>query len=204
MRMRRRATPSGALLLIACLLSVSHASFGQGLEEVIVTAQRSEGDGGLPGTFLRKTGDFLLLQVNVRNDTREAAARKDEIYATLRNALANANRDGTIELSVIDESELVIPLKVDSATVVLATRRQAGYEHHSHQREDAHPACGSEWPGADQQAQRFHRGYQGGRAYEARGRRQRRHQHRRTASVSRGDRRALRSGREESHCRTRR
>jgi hypothetical protein len=119
MRMRRRATPSGALFLVACLLSVSHASFGQGLEEVIVTAQRSEGDGGLPGTFLRKTGDFLLLQVSVRNDTREAATRKDEIYATLRNALANANRDGTIELSVVDESDLVIPLKVDSATVVL-------------------------------------------------------------------------------------
>jgi hypothetical protein len=120
MRMRRRATSSGALLLIACLLSVSHAAFGQGLEEVIVTAERSEGDGGLPGTFLRKTGDFLLLQVNVRNDTREAAARKDEIYATLRNAVAHANRDGTIELSVIDESDLVIPLKVDSATVVLS------------------------------------------------------------------------------------
>jgi hypothetical protein len=119
MRMRRRVTPSGALFLVACLLSVSYASFGQGLEEIIVTAERSEGDGGLPGTFLRKSGDFLLLQVNVRNDTREAATRKDEIYATLRNALANANRDGTIELSVIDESDLVIPLKVDSATVVL-------------------------------------------------------------------------------------
>jgi hypothetical protein len=89
------------------------------VEEVIVTAQRRAG-ADLPGTFLRKSGDFLLLQVNVRNDTREAAARKDEIYATLRNALAHANRDGSIELSVIDESDLVIPLKVDSATVVLS------------------------------------------------------------------------------------
>jgi hypothetical protein len=118
MRMSLRATPS-TVLLAACLLSVSYASLGQNVEEVIVTAQRLAGS-DLPGTFLRKPGDFLLLQVNVRNDTREAAARKDEIYATLRNALANANRDGTIELSVIDESELVLPLKVDSATVVLA------------------------------------------------------------------------------------
>lgn len=118
MRMRRRAGLSGALLLVTgCLLSVSSASFGEGLEEIVVTGSRVEG-GGLPGTFLRKTGDFALLQVSVRNDTREAAARKDEIYATLRNALASANRDGTIELSVIDESDLVIPLKVDSATVV--------------------------------------------------------------------------------------
>jgi hypothetical protein len=108
-----------ALLLVTCLLGVSHACLGQGLEEIVVTGSRTD-EGGLPGTFLRRTGDFLLLQVIVRNDTREAAARKEEIYATLRNALANANRDGSIELSVIDESELVIPLKVDSATVVLS------------------------------------------------------------------------------------
>jgi hypothetical protein len=108
-----------ALLLAICLLGVSSACLGQGQEEIIVTGSRTD-EGGLPGTFLRKTGDFLLLQVIVRNDTREAAARKEEIYATLRNALANANRDGSIELSVIDESGLVIPLKVDSATVVLS------------------------------------------------------------------------------------
>lgn len=108
-----------ALLFVIILLGVAPACLAQGAEEVVVTASRSD-EGGLPGTFLRKTGDFLLLQVSVRNDTREAAARKEEIYATLRNALANANRDGSIELSVIDESDLVIPLKVDSATVVLA------------------------------------------------------------------------------------
>lgn len=119
MRISQRATSSGALFLVTCLLGVSHACLGQGVEEVVVTGSRSD-EGGLPGTFLRKTGDFLLLQVNVRNDTREAAARKEEIYATLRNALANANKDGSIELSVIDESDLVIPLKVDSATVVLS------------------------------------------------------------------------------------
>jgi hypothetical protein len=119
MRIGQHAPLSGALLLATCLLGVSHACLGQNLEEIVVTGSRSD-EGGLPGTFLRKTGDFLLLQVNVRNDTREAAARKEEIHATLRNALANANRDGTIELSVIDESDLVIALKVDSATVVLA------------------------------------------------------------------------------------
>ncbi|HEV8332637.1 MAG TPA: hypothetical protein VGQ22_14530 [Steroidobacteraceae bacterium] len=119
MRIHQRAASSRVLLLVVCLLGVAPVSFAQGVEEVVVTASRSD-EGGLPGTFLRKTGDFLLLQVNVRNDTREAAARKEEIYATLRNALANATRDGSIELSVIDESDLVIPLKVDSATVVLS------------------------------------------------------------------------------------
>ncbi len=93
----------------------------QGLEEIVVTGQRAEEGDRMSGTFLRKTGDFLLLQVDVRNDTREAEARKEEIYATLRSALAAANRDGTIELSVIDENDLVIPLRVDSATVALRT-----------------------------------------------------------------------------------
>src|SRR5262245_2171881 len=73
MSISQRATSSRVLLLVTCLLGVSHAGFAQGLEEVVVTASRDEG-AGLPGTFLRKTGDFLLLQVNVRNDTREAAA----------------------------------------------------------------------------------------------------------------------------------
>ena len=120
MHTSQRAVSSGAWFFIVCLLGAARACFGQGVEEVIVTGSRIDEGGGLPGTFLRKTGDFLLLQVNVRNDTREAAARKEEIYATLRNALANANRDGTIELSVVDDNDLVIALKVDSATVVLS------------------------------------------------------------------------------------
>ena len=107
------------LLLAACLSALASSSFAQQLEEIVVTGLRQDEGVSMPGTFLRKTGDFLLLQVDVRNDTREADARKEEIYATLRAALAAANRDGSIELSVIDESDLVIPLKVDSATVVL-------------------------------------------------------------------------------------
>jgi hypothetical protein len=105
-------------VLASCLGALTAAANAQ-VEEVVVTGARSDEGASMPGTFLRKTGDFLLLQVDVRNDTREADPRKEEIYATLRTALAAANRDGTIELSVIDENDLVIPLKVDSATVVL-------------------------------------------------------------------------------------
>jgi hypothetical protein len=116
--MTRRVAKLIALLVFTYSVAGSGEVLAQQAEEIVVTANRAEG-GAMPGTFLRKTGDFLLLQVDVRNDTREAAARKDEIYATLRNALADAKRTGDIELSVVDESELVIPLKVDSATVVL-------------------------------------------------------------------------------------
>lgn len=107
------------LFAIAVLFIVATSSWSQNVEEVVVTGARTEEGATMPGTFLRKTGDYLLLQVNVTNDTREAPARKDEIYATLRTALAAANRDGSIEISMIDENDLVIALKVDSATVVL-------------------------------------------------------------------------------------
>lgn len=104
---------------VACGLSLLiglPAIAQSGVEEIVVTASRAESP--RPGTYLRKTGDFILLRVAVSNDTREEAGRKQEIYETLRGALASARKDGSIELSVIDD-ELVIPLKVDSATVVL-------------------------------------------------------------------------------------
>ena len=107
------------LFAIAGLFFMATSSWGQNVEEVVVTGVRTDEGATMPGTFLRKTGDYLLLQVSVTNDTREAQARKDEIYETLRTALAAANRDGSIELSVVDENDLVIALKVDSATVVL-------------------------------------------------------------------------------------
>lgn len=106
----------------SCLLLVAWLAAGPlyaqaGVEEIVVTASRSEA--ARPGTALRKTGDFILLRVQVTNDTREEAGRKREIYETLRGALASARRDGSIELSVIDD-DLVIPLRVDSASVVLS------------------------------------------------------------------------------------
>ncbi len=107
-----------SLALALLMVGGTHA-FAQEVEEVVVTGSRVEEGTAMPGTFLRKKGDFLLLQVSVTNDTRDAKARKEEIYATLRTALTAARRDGSIELSVIDENGLVIPLKVDSATVPL-------------------------------------------------------------------------------------
>jgi len=103
---------------LAAAVLLGSAAFAQsGVEEIVVTAMREESP--RPGAYLRRTGDFLLLTVYVVNDTREAEGRKREIYETLRGALASARRDGGIELSVI-EGEVVIPLRVDSATVSLA------------------------------------------------------------------------------------
>lgn len=107
-----------ALAAMLLLTAVAPAP-AQGLDEIVVTAQRRSEAAPVPGAFLKRSGDFVLLSVYVANDTREAFARRNEIYDTLRAALAAAKRDGSIELSVVDDNGLVLPLKVDSATVVL-------------------------------------------------------------------------------------
>jgi hypothetical protein len=94
---------------------VAHAQ--EGLEEVVVTASKESGR--VPGTSLKRPGDFILLEVAVRNDSRDAETRKKEIYDTLRAVIAAANKDPSIELSVIGDNGLVLPLKLDSATLVL-------------------------------------------------------------------------------------
>ena len=57
---------------VACGLSLLiglPAIAQSGVEEIVVTASRAESP--RPGTYLRKTGDFILLRVAVSNDTRE-------------------------------------------------------------------------------------------------------------------------------------
>jgi hypothetical protein len=90
----------------------------QEAEEIVVTAQR-RAETVVPGTMLRRAGDFALLQVDVTNDTREAVGRRTEIFDTLRAALAAAKRDGAIELSTVSNGGMVLPLKVDTANVLL-------------------------------------------------------------------------------------
>jgi hypothetical protein len=108
------------LVLLGLCAAVSQAQ-DQSVEEIVVTGERVEER--FPGTSLRRPGDFILLQVVVRNDSRDAETRKKEIYETLRAMMAEANRDRTIELSVIGENSLVLPLRLDSATLVLSADR---------------------------------------------------------------------------------
>jgi hypothetical protein len=105
------------LFAAAMLLGAGMAS-AQELEEVVVTGMRAESS-TIPGTSLKRPGDFILLMVQVSNDSRDEKTRKGEIEATLRAMLAAAARDKSIELSVIGDNNLVLPLKLDSATLEL-------------------------------------------------------------------------------------
>ncbi|MES1263155.1 MAG: hypothetical protein ABUL69_02285 [Peristeroidobacter soli] len=112
------------MTMLALALSLSRAAVAQdSLEEVVVTGTRAEGS-AIPGTSLKRPGDFILLMVEVSNDSRDAKTRKEEIEATLRAMMAAAGKDKSIELSVIGDNNLVLPLKLDSATLNLVNGKK--------------------------------------------------------------------------------
>jgi len=80
-------------------------------DEIIVTASRA---GASPGIFLETKGDYLLLQVQIENDSRGLALRLSEISDTVDKIIAAAKQDPSIELSIIDGNSLVRPLSLEN------------------------------------------------------------------------------------------
>jgi hypothetical protein len=103
------------LLVLSATLVTSLAA-AQGAEEILVTGSRIQAR-HIPATSIKRHADFLLLQVEVSNDSRDYKTRRDEIYATLRAMRDAAARDKSIELSVIRDDNVVLPLKLDDATL---------------------------------------------------------------------------------------
>jgi hypothetical protein len=106
---------------IACLVALAAASLSamtaaQGLDEIVVTGSRVQAQ-HIPATSIKRHADFLLLKVEVSNDSRGYKTRLDEIMATLRAMMAAAGKDKSIELSVIRDDNVVLPMKLDDATL---------------------------------------------------------------------------------------
>jgi len=103
------------VLSVGLLLSGNVSAQGA-LEEIVVTAMKA--DVSLPGTVLRKKGDFLLLEVLLSNDTRDEKEREGEIMRTLKNAQSTARKNSAIELSLIEDG-IVVPLKLSRSRIKL-------------------------------------------------------------------------------------
>ena len=82
------------MTLLAWAFLVSGAVHAQEMEEVVVTGMRAESS-AIPGTSLKRPGDFILLMVEVSNDSRDAKTRKEEIEATLRAMMSGVAPAGT-------------------------------------------------------------------------------------------------------------
>lgn len=99
------------IFLMISILSLSSAqtAFAQ-QDEIVVTGSRINVQDRIPGVFLVKKGDFLLLEVSVINDSRDSDLRFDEMMKTLDVIMAAADKDPSIELSLIDDNSRVRPL----------------------------------------------------------------------------------------------
>ena len=113
------------VVAIAAAVLAGQASAQQDVEEIVVTAARSQAR-QLPATSIKRHADYLLLQVQVSNDSRGYKTRREEILATLRAMLVAADRDKSIELSVIRDDNVVLPLKLDDATLGFESGREDG------------------------------------------------------------------------------
>lgn len=106
---------SASTMALAAVLLCPQAT-AQSLEEIVVTASRVQAR-NIPATSIKRHADFLLLNVEVSNDSRGYQTRRGEILATLRAMMAAAQSDPSIELSVIRDDNVVLPLKLDDATL---------------------------------------------------------------------------------------
>lgn len=86
------------LLLLALLLGVSSLR-AQSDEVIVLSPFEVTQTESLPPITIRKTADFLLLQVQVVNDTRDADKRREEIYGTIKGIVAAAAKVKSLEIS---------------------------------------------------------------------------------------------------------
>ncbi len=97
------------------LLAIPNQALAQ-MDEIIVTGQRIVSPLRVnpnrpnPGIFLEQKGDFLLLEVQIENDSRNLSERLSQISDTVDDFLTAAENNADIELSIVDENNFVRPL----------------------------------------------------------------------------------------------
>ena len=91
-----------ALLAVACVSpAVAHADEE---EEIVVTGSRIRmyENWPVPHVFLKRRADFAVVEVTIRNDTRAAEQRLEEMMEAVRLLQQRARPDG-ITLALVDE-----------------------------------------------------------------------------------------------------
>lgn len=98
---------------VSLVLLTPQPSYAQNVDEIVVTGSRVaradtfKSAGGAPGISVVKRGDFLLLEVFIESDSRQSSERLQEIADTVEAFMAAAERDPTIELSIIESGRTV-------------------------------------------------------------------------------------------------
>jgi len=98
------------LMLLACAVAVAEEP-----DELIVATVRADNT-KIPGTSLKRPADYIVQRLRVSSESKEEKTRKEEIFETLRLLVATTKEKGIEPCNVID-NRVVIPLKVDAATL---------------------------------------------------------------------------------------
>ncbi len=69
------------------------------MQEVVVTAMRSEGYGEMPAVTISKPADFLVQQIRLINDSRAPQLRSKELIATIEGMIKRAASEKNVALS---------------------------------------------------------------------------------------------------------
>jgi hypothetical protein len=107
----------GKIMLAAALMLLPTPSIAQenlGQNEIIVTAGRRQADdfdASVPAIGLRRRADFAVQEVTITGDTRDPAARHDEMFRMIRGAIDLARAKG-VQLATGDV--VVEPLTLDN------------------------------------------------------------------------------------------
>jgi len=107
------------LLACICIAFAYTASAAEDADELLVTSVRTEKT-IIPGASLKRPADYILQKIKVSSEAREEKVRKDEILETLRLIVNAAAKEKSIELAVVLDNRIVVPFKLDSATLKFA------------------------------------------------------------------------------------
>jgi len=104
---------AAAAAIVAPTVFPAPAAAQEEVQEIVVTGARIRRDTddrvapAVPAVVVTRRADNLIVQVRVVNDTREAAARRSELTATLRAMARVAASQGSIDLSILNDGMLV-------------------------------------------------------------------------------------------------
>ncbi|MGE0046085.1 MAG: hypothetical protein AB7J28_07195 [Hyphomonadaceae bacterium] len=96
-----------AALLFSFVLSLAAPAYAQG-DEIVVTASRyleRYEDAPVPQIAVVRRADFVVAQVWIESDTRDLAARREELLQTLREVERRARATGPVTVALLEESD---------------------------------------------------------------------------------------------------
>jgi len=122
-------------VVVMCGVSLALAGLAQAQAptgEIVVTGNRISGEdySRMPAVTIEKRADFLVQEIRLTNDTRDADARRNELYQTIRDMVADASKKPGMALGYGDE--FLIPITAQDYEIPLSSGGQRPDTNYTH------------------------------------------------------------------------